>query len=560
MIASASAEGAWSRARAALVLSVLLGLSLLVGPSWAGAAALVVAALAVAARAPGRAGAWLALVGAAAAAACLAAAALVPAALAGHRVADAGARLALWHWIELPIALLAAAGALAGPAARAARVLLVAAAALVGAAIFVPAAREGALVAVAACVYPVAGVGLSRILAGLLRVRPAGGAAATGAARVRAAIAALCALAAVGPLAVRAWGGLPLGPRAEVEQPPAILAGTPRGPGSHRAGRPRIAWPERGARHYRDAAPDTATRFGFAYLPGRDRARDPELAQLWRASAGIGERLLDLYGVAYVLVPARVASAAAMPVVGRAAGDPWVLAENTWRRPRAFVAPRWTWYADATRLARELFPSAPDQRRLLGQAEVRLIGSGPPPPASAPSPGRLAAAPCEVRAPSDQPEDVTLTCRSETGGYAVLLDRFAPGWTAEVDGRPARIERADLLARAVAVGPGLHQVRFHYRTPGLLLGGALSILAWLNAALAGLILRRTRSRAGQATRAVPTEPGDPARGASRPAPAAPRCRWRRPGRSPAPPATPRAWGSCRPRRCRRRWRLGPRRR
>jgi uncharacterized membrane protein YfhO len=76
----------------------------------------------------------------------------------------------------------------------------------------------------------------------------------------------------------------------------------------------------------------------------------------------------------------------------------------------------------------------------------------------------------------------------------VLLDRFAAGWQATVDDRAVEIERADLLVRAVPVGPGRHTVRFRYRAPGLRLGLALSAVAWLALGALLLVGRRVRAR------------------------------------------------------------------
>ncbi len=45
----------------------------------------------------------------------------------------------------------------------------------------------------------------------------------------------------------------------------------------------------------------------------------------------------------------------------------------------------------------------------------------------------------------------------------MVTDRYAPGWRATVDGRPAVIHKVAFLFRAVAVGPGNHEVRFGYR-------------------------------------------------------------------------------------------------
>jgi uncharacterized membrane protein YfhO len=74
----------------------------------------------------------------------------------------------------------------------------------------------------------------------------------------------------------------------------------------------------------------------------------------------------------------------------------------------------------------------------------------------------------------------------------VLLDAWAPGWTATVDGAPATIERADLAARAVRISAGTHRIAFRYRAPGLRLGAAVSVLAWLNLLALAVVLRRSR--------------------------------------------------------------------
>ncbi|MCH9809135.1 MAG: hypothetical protein K0U74_15525 [Alphaproteobacteria bacterium] len=48
------------------------------------------------------------------------------------------------------------------------------------------------------------------------------------------------------------------------------------------------------------------------------------------------------------------------------------------------------------------------------------------------------------------------------GGYVVLNDVWHPWWVAQVDGQPAKVERANYLFRAVAVPPGRHTVRFKF--------------------------------------------------------------------------------------------------
>jgi hypothetical protein len=295
--------------------------------------------------------------------------------------------------------------------------------------------------------------------------------------------------AVVGVPAARAWGGLGLESRDAIAGRPAMLASVEPA---------RVAWSDPRPHPYADAPPDTGARFGFAYLPGRDRARDPELTTLWRRSSGAAERLLDLLGIQLVLVPESVAIPAGMLVHGTTASGGWVLAENQQRRARAFVAPRWSWVADEATALRTLFPDTPGERAPLSMSEVRLLGGGP---AAPPRSGRPVPSPaCAIASPFA--EEVALDCLAGQAGYVVLLDRFAPGWSAEVDGQPARIERADLVARAVAVARGRHHLVFRYRAPGLRAGAALSLGGWLAALALAIALRRRQGRS-----AVPIDPG-----------------------------------------------------
>ncbi len=449
------------RLAAAATVAAASGAMLLAGPSGVALAAPLVALVAlVASRAGGRA--FAALAAALAGAVVLGAAALLAAAVVRGEVdAGGGAGGGVLHAVDLG---LLACAAVAAPRALP---LAIAAGLLIAGGIALPVAREAALAGGMAIGWPLVGVGLSRLFGWLL---------ASGE-RWRAAAAALLAVAVLGPPAVRVWRSL--APRGEIARAPALVASI----AGEREVPARIAWPDRAARPYRDAPPRTAARFGFAYLPGDG---DPELARLWRASSGAGERLLDLFGVEYVLVPESVVVPAALAVVGATADGDWVLARNAQRRPRAFVAPRWSWHRDAAALTADLFPAAPDQRSHAPLAEVRLIGAG----AASRAPPREPAPPCDVRSP--RPEEVELTCLAPAGGHAVLLDRFAAGWSAEVDGRPVDIERADLLVRAVPVARGRHLIYFRYRIPGLRLGLAVSALAWLALALVAVVSRRNR--------------------------------------------------------------------
>jgi len=58
--------------------------------------------------------------------------------------------------------------------------------------------------------------------------------------------------------------------------------------------------------------------------------------------------------------------------------------------------------------------------------------------------------------------EVTVDVASDTGGFLLLTDAWHPWWRAEVDDVPAPILKADVLFRAVEVGPGRHRIRFTF--------------------------------------------------------------------------------------------------
>lgn len=81
----------------------------------------------------------------------------------------------------------------------------------------------------------------------------------------------------------------------------------------------------------------------------------------------------------------------------------------------------------------------------------------------------------------------------EAEGVLVLGEIFAPGWSAEVDGRAAAIVPTDLALRGVPVGPGRHRLVMTYRDRAVAWGGAISLLGAMM--LAGVVvLARWRGR------------------------------------------------------------------
>ena len=118
------------------------------------------------------------------------------------------------------------------------------------------------------------------------------------------------------------------------------------------------------------------------------------------------------------------------------------------------------------------------------------------PPSGAPANGSGS-----VRVVEERNARVTLRVMLERPSLVVLGDQIAPGWSVTIDGRPARALEADMVLRGVVVPAGRHEVVWSYRVPGLRAGAALSgigllaVLAW-----AGALLVRSRRVSRRATR------------------------------------------------------------
>ena len=103
-----------------------------------------------------------------------------------------------------------------------------------------------------------------------------------------------------------------------------------------------------------------------------------------------------------------------------------------------------------------------------------------------------------VRVVGERDATVTLRATLRRRSLVVLDDRYLPGWSVTVDGRPARVLRTDVVLRGVTVPAGSHAIVWSYRVPGLRAGAALSgvgvlaALAWAGALAVGTRRRRTR--------------------------------------------------------------------
>ena len=121
----------------------------------------------------------------------------------------------------------------------------------------------------------------------------------------------------------------------------------------------------------------------------------------------------------------------------------------------------------------------------LGRETLLAPGARPGPPGGFPSPA-------EVRLVAERADRLDFELDLPADGWLVVNDLWSPDWVARVDGRAVKVERANLLFRAIPVPAGRHRALLLCRPRGLLSALALSA----GAALAGLAaaLRASRDR------------------------------------------------------------------
>jgi hypothetical protein len=81
---------------------------------------------------------------------------------------------------------------------------------------------------------------------------------------------------------------------------------------------------------------------------------------------------------------------------------------------------------------------------------------------------------------------VCIEVETSRPGYLFLSDVWYPGWSADIDGEPVAVLRANLAFRAVPLPPGRHRVTFRYQPPGLALGSLIALLT-AGVLIAGLL-------------------------------------------------------------------------
>lgn len=160
--------------------------------------------------------------------------------------------------------------------------------------------------------------------------------------------------------------------------------------------------------------------------------------------------MADLLGLRFIATGApvetmdRALPPGALPLVARTA-DGWIY-ENANALPRVLFVPK-AQSADFTQIMSSGRWPPFDPRTSV------LIEGATPEPDRRPGSAKLTAY---------ANTSVTAEVTSPDGGYLVLNDVWHPWWFATVDGQPAEIQHANVLFRAVRVGPGTHTVSFTF--------------------------------------------------------------------------------------------------
>jgi hypothetical protein len=173
-------------------------------------------------------------------------------------------------------------------------------------------------------------------------------------------------------------------------------------------------------------------------------------------------------------------------------------------RPDDFNSGRFTWQPilparPRAFLTHSIAPSSgPEEALLVVRESLRLGRSGQTIAIEGWPGGKVVGSPAGgddlVRWQADGLRDVALSTSTRSEAVLVLLDTYAEGWKATVDGRPTTIYPADVAFRAIAVPAGAHCVTFRYEPGSVFAGLALTLGGWVVVvAFAGLALFERRT-------------------------------------------------------------------
>ncbi len=237
-------------------------------------------------------------------------------------------------------------------------------------------------------------------------------------------------------------------------------------------------------------------RFGIELVAGHH----PNMLQSYLEFLGAGEssytdyhnvlgdpRFLALANARYLVLSQPVQAPFLTPVLeGRTrSGATAFIFENTQVLPRAFLVPTAVQVDEGTAIE---WMRGPDF-----DPSLQVVLYDEPPFAGA-DPERFEGTAQVVR---HEPSEVEVLVQSSDSAYLVLTDNYYDGWTATIDGAPAKVFRANHAFRAVVVPPGEHTVAFRFEPRPLRAGFMITVGTWIllaayGAGLAAAHLRRRR--------------------------------------------------------------------
>jgi hypothetical protein len=250
--------------------------------------------------------------------------------------------------------------------------------------------------------------------------------------------------------------------------------------------------------------PDQASRFGLADVRGYDPPYPTKrFLDLWRAASPdqvawmpttiaaitpAAVQVTGALGARYIVTVAGVAIGSNSDPVLRAlrrvySGPDATIFENPRATPRAFVPAQVEVVPDAATAGTTLADSTFDASRAIVVEQDQ--------------PGTDALAADGTRGTativSERNAGVTLRATLERPGIVVLGDQLLDGWSVRVDDKPATPIHVNAVLRGVAVDAGTHKIEWSYRVPGLRAGVATSAFALVLLIAAALVARRRRA-------------------------------------------------------------------
>jgi hypothetical protein len=170
-------------------------------------------------------------------------------------------------------------------------------------------------------------------------------------------------------------------------------------------------------------------------------------------------RLANLLGLRYIVTPVPIdridgtSKPADLRFMGRTP-DGYVY-ENPDALPRVLFVRNWQ-IADFSSIMRDgKWPPADPSSTVLLDARPTM-----PPPLTFEEPDAFLAP--NVRIVRYENTIIDIEVETAMPGFVVLNDVWHPWWFATIDGLPARVHKANVLFRAVTVGPGRHSIRFEF--------------------------------------------------------------------------------------------------